>query len=296
MVNCYNILGIPDYSDSHTAKKAYRQLAKKLHPDTNTPTAHEEQFGVVAKAYATLSDPELKRWYDKKLRAYHQGLHVVPDHTKVDPRRPRFTPEEWEEFQAKVREREWKNIQAKNRKFAYWKRSVLSFLIVLTGAQLLYTNWFIDLNTNMRLYIILGVLLFLLGCVQLVKAMFLWGKFWNMKKGIAKKYEPLSIGIFLVILLCTPLGIWGLNEYRKSYHLSHYGVIETGEIIDLDGNGAITFEYRDKAGKAYRKAMPFDPRSIHNEKQKWIVVRYSQADPRIAELVIRKNPKIIYKY
>ncbi|MDR1152800.1 MAG: DnaJ domain-containing protein [Bifidobacteriaceae bacterium] len=61
----YTTLGVPKDADAAAIKKAYRRLARKLHPDANPgDTASEERFKDVGEAYAVLSDPEQRQQYD----------------------------------------------------------------------------------------------------------------------------------------------------------------------------------------------------------------------------------------
>ena len=56
----YEVLGVPKDADDAALKKAYRNLAKKYHPDTNqgNPEA-EAKFKEASEAYAVLSDAQL---------------------------------------------------------------------------------------------------------------------------------------------------------------------------------------------------------------------------------------------
>ncbi len=59
------MLGVERSADEAEIKKAFRRLARELHPDVNTddPEA-EERFKEAAEAYEILSDPERRRTYD----------------------------------------------------------------------------------------------------------------------------------------------------------------------------------------------------------------------------------------
>lgn len=61
----YDVLGVPKTATAAEIKKAYRQLAKKLHPDLNPgDIAKQEQFKEVSVAYDLLGDEEKRRRFD----------------------------------------------------------------------------------------------------------------------------------------------------------------------------------------------------------------------------------------
>ena len=70
----YEVLGVDKNADDATIKKAYRQLAKKYHPDMNPGDAEaEKKFKEASEAYAVLSDPDKKRQYDQFGHAAFEG-------------------------------------------------------------------------------------------------------------------------------------------------------------------------------------------------------------------------------
>jgi DnaJ-class molecular chaperone len=70
----YETLGVERGASETEVKKAFRKLARELHPDVNAhdPGA-EEKFKAAAEAYEVLSDPEQRQAYD---RFGHDGLRA----------------------------------------------------------------------------------------------------------------------------------------------------------------------------------------------------------------------------
>lgn len=61
----YTLLGITRNSEEDEIRKAYRNLARKYHPDVNKETDAQERFKEINEAYEVLKDPEKRKRYDK---------------------------------------------------------------------------------------------------------------------------------------------------------------------------------------------------------------------------------------
>ena len=70
----YEILGVSRDADGDAIKKAYRRLARQLHPDVNPDPATQERFKDVSRAYEILSDPGKRAAYDRGGDAFGAGF------------------------------------------------------------------------------------------------------------------------------------------------------------------------------------------------------------------------------
>ncbi len=68
----YDTLGVSPDADAKAIRQAFRQLARKVHPDVNPGNKEaEEKFKTINEAYQVLSDVEQRKKYDE-LRAQYQ--------------------------------------------------------------------------------------------------------------------------------------------------------------------------------------------------------------------------------
>jgi molecular chaperone DnaJ len=73
----YKILGVTKDADAAAVKKAYRTLARQLHPDRNKDDEKAEaRFKDVSEAYAVLSDPNKRKEYDEARTLFSSGVRT----------------------------------------------------------------------------------------------------------------------------------------------------------------------------------------------------------------------------
>jgi curved DNA-binding protein len=71
----YDVLGVSRDASPEELQQAFRRLARANHPDVNKDPGAEERFKEINDAYSALSDPELRKKYDR----FGEDYRRVPD-------------------------------------------------------------------------------------------------------------------------------------------------------------------------------------------------------------------------
>jgi curved DNA-binding protein len=72
----YEALGVPRDASTEDIRRAYRQLARKFHPDINKEAGAEDRFKAISEAYEVLRDPEKRERYDRLGSNWRAGQDV----------------------------------------------------------------------------------------------------------------------------------------------------------------------------------------------------------------------------
>ena len=74
----YQVMGVARGATQDEIKRAYRQLARKYHPDVNKQSDAEAKFKELGEAYEVLKDPEKRAAYDRLGSDWRQGQDFQP--------------------------------------------------------------------------------------------------------------------------------------------------------------------------------------------------------------------------
>lgn len=86
MKNYYAILGISCSAEPPAIREAYRQLAKRCHPDSSRSAETASKFREVHEAYSVLRDAKRRRQYDRRL-GESRGSHPASQRSSPQWRR-----------------------------------------------------------------------------------------------------------------------------------------------------------------------------------------------------------------
>ena len=133
MKDHYRTLGLTDKASDQEIKLAYRQLAKRYHPDVNPGNLYaEERFKEISEAYNILSDSILRSAYDAR-RSYRAFVPPQYPFKKKEPenrdrRKRTYNPEELERIRGRNKMRTEAVMQKRKKLF---KGMIITFALYL---------------------------------------------------------------------------------------------------------------------------------------------------------------------
>lgn len=81
----YAVLGVKSDAGADEIRKAYRRLARELHPDVNPDPVAHERFKTVTYAYEVLSDERERQDYDRGWVTVRTGRWKDPGDPRTNP-------------------------------------------------------------------------------------------------------------------------------------------------------------------------------------------------------------------
>lgn len=140
MIDYYRILGIKATASQAEIKSAYRQLARKHHPDVNQDSkSAAEQFALISKAYTTLSDPQERAYYDDQLNTQRTRGYSIFDSNNPHAKRARnlAIQAKWDRLVDEVLERDRQENRERQRAvFTTVSLFLSTFFLALIRPQL----------------------------------------------------------------------------------------------------------------------------------------------------------------
>lgn len=283
---------IPQGASFEHVKKTYRNLAKKYHPDRfpDDPGA-EEYFKTVTEGYNLLSDPGKKRRYDQILsNAYSLQTRQHNRYPKGDNRNPEAIRNKLNQIRLHKQQELILQFINREKELKHSVRYTLISLGILSGYLFAFNRWFVNEASMDYLYIIVGLLMFIITSYVLVNHLFIHLRALKfMGKKTIMDYEKGALLIFLVCFLGGPLSIAGLNQVKKQYHLKHYGVYVPAVQIQTTRDRVI-FTYVANNQLIYKSTTSFTPNEVADlQTSQNAVVKVSKYNPKIAKLEFMKQ-------
>ncbi|HJT64953.1 MAG TPA: J domain-containing protein [Pyrinomonadaceae bacterium] len=146
MIDYYKVLGVKTTATQAEIKSAYRQLARKSHPDLNPNSEAGRQFALLSKAYHTLIDPQERAYYDDQLRAQKNRSYSILDSNNPHAKRARnlAVQAKWDRLVDQVLERDrLENRERQRAVFTTVSLFLSTFFLAMMRPQLwdVFSTW-----------------------------------------------------------------------------------------------------------------------------------------------------------
>lgn len=173
-VDHYAVLGISFGASTVEVKSAYRNLARKFHPDTSGMAHTAEKFHAVHVAYCILSDPQKRDYYDRLWSLASSTVDHNPSPLKPEPKFQQWNDEAQQEAQnfANMSYREFAELSMRTLAQAgisatVWAISYMAILVAITiiGVPCIFLIFALPEGT-FKIVLMLAVPCLLIGAVN----------------------------------------------------------------------------------------------------------------------------------
>ena len=282
--NYYQLMQLEPFADVSLVKKKYRELALLYHPDKNPKNKHaEEYFKVITQGYTILNEPARKQEYDMLLRNYLQNRNSVnPAIAQKRDLRERIR-----------RNREMKRMRiiddyvAAENEFPHRYRMWLGILTLVSGILMAYNNWFVNYLRYDIMFVILGFMLFGLGCYLIANNVYRREAF---RKALRAKYEAVSgkaVGVFMSSLFGIPFLFLFFTAFISKFQLERYPDYTPVRNITVVQDEVLYSYVVDDVEISRKTGMQ---KGVDYKHYNLIRVRFSRINPNISELVFIDQP------
>jgi hypothetical protein len=278
--NYYQLLGLPVGSDIASIKRAYREAARRYHPDLNPDNqAAEQMMKVLNQGYELLSNPGKKQMYDAFLYA-SSPKHARSKSGEISKEARRA------KAAAILREREQHFVRDFKQRFRLFQVQLVLLLVVWISAPFYAAlNWFADEASYDHLLTLLAMVFFLAATLRLFAL--IW-RYLNVQRILKNRpFRDAWIYVTAVfVLVLIPWLVYQGAQWRKTYHLSHFTAYTSLKIESLN-HGLLRYSFRvgNRQIEKLERGILWNPSEIELNEHLF-QVRYSKLDPRIAEIVL----------
>lgn len=301
MYDYYKLLDIDYGASASEIKQAFRDAAKKYHPDknSNNPKANKF-FSIINEGYQILSNKREKKTYDylliqnKIAETYEEQEFSNTYAAQVSKKRKhRYSNSEIlkrKKMAYQLQREKEANIVSKFREKASrsplkYRYTIFSILIV-TGIVMLYANWFVSYLSGFNFFkLVLGFVITFFGMYALINlayqhffVMEITGK---TKKDHEKRTFKLLFAVLGTSLILFVTGITLKKRYELMYNADFTYPVEVKQnLTDFEYMYNVGGEFIQKRQK--KEIQRYYPDEV-------LVVKYSKNNPKIAELVVLKR-------
>lgn len=208
MINYYELLGIKKEATEQEIKSAYRQMAKKYHPDLNKNKEENKIIVSLNEAKETLLDPEKRHVYDKLLNDIEHSKQTSKNKEETYSTKT----QEYKNNYSETYITKWQFLinYLKNAKDLKWQKLLKCLLIILNFAFFITLKLF-TIGITYLLCILENLIDYLVGIIILlaILSLLILG---NKQTPNFLPIIPANIESFLLLSLLA-----GLIELSKTY-------------------------------------------------------------------------------